>query len=468
MDRNGVLMFACLTTGSQKDALVAWKGCATQSAWECSADPKNYSCEHVKNAKMSNVVHELLGTGQKFEEDDFASCEEESATEEEDFEVRAADHERREYGSLCSYLSFLISIYAGEKQSLQDKSDERSISFKPVGPPPFCRIVSDTELWYPTVTPLPEFIALPDDAHCICGASADKTAPKRVIMNAFIYSSFSAKLVQVEVQPCSDHPTSRGHLAGPDLRELGLFNFSNYSIFTHELLNSYTSRYFCHSAPFHGFCRTIRFDYQNHESKYPFVGNNLFRSAWFSWTNVMQLFGTGGTQSQSCPICGPEPDVCIADAKTLGFQWQYLTSSLTPPTEVLADAPIRRGVQPPPESTACVFGKPRQDAQRLCRWRASLTKIGKSKVRNIVGQLIENDAADIDADETGAVEQGRARQSDRDKVDATNIAAMPAVIHALAGQNTHLARLFDKFVNTTWDKHLEPSRRPYYDLLQQV
>jgi len=272
------------------------------------------------------------------------------------------------------------------------------------------------------------------------------------------------------VQACSKHPNSQTHYAGPDMRELGLFNFSNYSVFTHELLNSYTSRCFCHPAPFHAFCRTVRFDYQNHLSEHVFVNNDTFRKAWFSWMGIMQLFGTALNQSQQCPIRGPEPDVCIADAKTLGFQQQHLTSSLTPPTEVLRCAPKRADVRPLPESSACVLGDARRKGQQLCRWRASLTKHGASKVGNIDGELSDADvdAADVDADETGAAKQSRARRNARDKVDKDNMAAMPQVVVALKKQSKVLGNLFDRYINTAWEDRKETKRRAFFVLLQQV
>ena len=337
-----------------------------------------------------------------------------------------------------------------------------------MGPPPFCRVITDAEAWYPTVVPLPAFVALPDDAHCLCGALPDKSVPKKIVDNAFIYSSFGAKKVRVEVQVCSKYPGTRTHYAGPDMRELGLFNFSNYSIFTHELLNSYTSRCFCHPAPFHAFCRTVRFDYQNHLSEHPFVNNDTFRKAWFSWMRIMQLFGTGSNQSQRCPICGPEPDVCIADAKTLGFQQQHLTSSLTPPTEALLGAPSRADVRPLPESAACVLGDARKKGQQLCRWRASLTKHGTSKVGNIEGEMSDVDAADVDADETGAAKQSKVRRDARDKVDKDNMAAMRQVIVALKKQSEVLGNLFDRYINTAWDQIKEAKRKAFFALLQQV
>ena len=148
--------------------------------------------------------------------------------------------------------------------------------------------------------------------------------------------------------------------AGPQFTKMGLFNFSNHSIFSHELMNLYSSTYFGMVAPFNLFAKTIRHHYLNNGCTEAFCGVDLFCLAYYLWTCVQAL-----GDSFSCPKYGPEPDTVILDRMAHSFPMQNLTEMLTPPTTILPSAPTQDKFCPPDDSTSCVAGKLRQTAQSL-------------------------------------------------------------------------------------------------------
>jgi len=95
MKRDGSVLFACLSAGQDKDTIVAWMGNDVRGTWECSVDPKSATCLHIKAAKLSNLLHELMPTHEPFDEGDFASSAEEHSSEDDNGE-RAAEYAKRE------------------------------------------------------------------------------------------------------------------------------------------------------------------------------------------------------------------------------------------------------------------------------------------------------------------------------------------------------------------------------------
>ncbi|EEB94178.1 hypothetical protein MPER_07052 [Moniliophthora perniciosa FA553] len=68
-----------------------------------------------------------------------------------------------------------------------------------------------------------------------------------------------------------------------------------------------------------------------------FVGEDLFRSAWFAYVNVQNL-----DDDMKCPSCGDNPENIIWDGVTLAFGRKHVTNSLKPPTSLDPQAPERR------------------------------------------------------------------------------------------------------------------------------
>ncbi|EJD45166.1 hypothetical protein AURDEDRAFT_21155, partial [Auricularia subglabra TFB-10046 SS5] len=146
----------------------------------------------------------------------------------------------------------------------------------------------------------------------------------------------------IEVQRCGSCPPQSRQYAGPDLRELGIFNFNNTRLFTHELMNKYTSSMTASETPFHAYHTEICREYQVSESPVKFVGSTNFRTVFYAFARLQQL-----DDSWVCDVCGAEPEVLVVDGTSIGYKSSNCTHTLRPPTFVGEDAIRRASVLPP-------------------------------------------------------------------------------------------------------------------------
>jgi hypothetical protein len=142
-----------------------------------------------------------------------------------------------------------------------------------------------------------------------------------------IYTLTGAHCTEIELQSCPVCPRTLRRFIGPETRDLGLFNFNNRILFTHDLLDEYTSAYTSSETPFVGWVATVSRRYMNHHSVRPFVTEKMFRSVWFSYIRLQHL-----DMNLQCPTCGPIPQDTIWDGVTLAFSQKHLLPSLCPPT----------------------------------------------------------------------------------------------------------------------------------------
>jgi CxC4 like cysteine cluster associated with KDZ transposases len=142
-----------------------------------------------------------------------------------------------------------------------------------------------------------------------------------------IYTLMGAHCTEIELQSCLVCPCTLRQFIGPETRDLGLFNFNNRILFTHDLLDKYTSAYTSSETPFVGWVATVSHQYMNHHSVRPFITEKMFRSVWFSYIRLQHL-----DMNLQCPTCGPIPQDTIWDGVTLAFSQKHLLLSLCPPT----------------------------------------------------------------------------------------------------------------------------------------
>jgi hypothetical protein len=142
-----------------------------------------------------------------------------------------------------------------------------------------------------------------------------------------IYTLTGAQCTQIELQLCLSCPRTLRRFIGPETWNLGIFNFINRILFTHNLLNEYTSAYTSSETPFVGWVSTVSCRYMNHGSEKPFVMEKMFRAVWFSYIQLKHL----ETMLQ-CHTCGPMPQDPIWDGMTLSFSQKHLLPSLQLPT----------------------------------------------------------------------------------------------------------------------------------------
>ncbi|KAF9235541.1 hypothetical protein BU15DRAFT_35345, partial [Melanogaster broomeanus] len=168
---------------------------------------------------------------------------------------------------------------------------------------------------------------------CSCGLSLSNTThyPEyRSVMTkpATIYGLTLSTPATIDVLPC---PVCRHacRSLGSDLGTQGLFNWNNNMLFTHELLNAFTSAFTASETPFSAFCLTVRRAYLNHSREMEFCSDETFVRVWFKFTQIQML-----DSGMWCPTCGSSPEVVIADGISLGTHVSKLTASIQPPTFV--------------------------------------------------------------------------------------------------------------------------------------
>jgi hypothetical protein len=160
---------------------------------------------------------------------------------------------------------------------------------------------------------------------------------EKVDQSCIIFGLAESYPTVIQLQTCPNcHPNQRCFI-GPDGRRLGIFNFNNRVLFTHELLNEYTSMYTSSETPFTAWVSTVSRRYKIRNSPNNFVNEQMFRDVWFSYVKL-QWF----ENDMQCPVCGPTPNDTIWDGVTLSFSRKHLLPSLQPPTVSHVDSITRR------------------------------------------------------------------------------------------------------------------------------
>ncbi|KAH7063004.1 hypothetical protein BKA62DRAFT_648250, partial [Auriculariales sp. MPI-PUGE-AT-0066] len=186
--------------------------------WTCKRCRDVKNCQHIESAQSIGSHERLL-------------------THDETADPAVADLNREHISQ-----QLVVMRNKANHNSLRDLNDERSISHKRVSVPNWCQLPSDpssipkvVELRY-----LPRTFQLGVDPRCRCGAPPLQSH-KTKLVPCVIYHTTHSTRHQIQVKPCSKCPRERNMHAGPDLREYGLFNLNNARIFSHALLNDYTT-----------------------------------------------------------------------------------------------------------------------------------------------------------------------------------------------------------------------------------
>jgi hypothetical protein len=210
------------------------------------------------------------------------------------------------------------------------KSPDNAISHLPVHPPLWAALPDDP-LTYPRAQPLravPGILELNEASHCCCISIGSAYSPLRPSEHhsCTIYALTGAHCTQIELQLCPLCPRALRRFIGPETWDSGIFNFNNRILFTHDLLDEYTSAYTSSETPFVGWVSTVSHRYTNHNSERPFVTEKMFRAVWFSYIQLQHL-----ETVLQCHACGPMPQDTIWDGVTLAFSQKHLLPSLQPP-----------------------------------------------------------------------------------------------------------------------------------------
>lgn len=156
------------------------------------------------------------------------------------------------------------------------------------------------------------------------------------IKKCTVYTLTGAFPVEVETQKCPSCPPAHKRRIGPEPRALGLFNFNNWRIFSHELLDDYTCSFTTSETPFESWVHQVDRRYAATEIPMPFMGSDTFRLVWFAYARLMKLEG-----DKQCTRCGVYPRDVIWDGVSISFSRRHVKTDLEPPTLIVAGAPSR-------------------------------------------------------------------------------------------------------------------------------
>ncbi|KAF8869348.1 hypothetical protein BD779DRAFT_1614536 [Infundibulicybe gibba] len=172
----------------------------------------------------------------------------------------------------------------------------------------------------------PDLIRLDTAAQgsCTCGARCTISGEK-ITRPCTVYTLTRSYESHIELQICARCSSRHRQFIGGDLRELGLFNFNNRILMTHDLLDDYTASYTSSETPFVAWVGVVSRRYQRHASPKKFIPDSVFRAAWFAYSRLQWLVG-----DMECPTCGPTPEDTIWDGVTLSFSKKHLLPSLRP------------------------------------------------------------------------------------------------------------------------------------------
>lgn len=199
-------------------------------------------------------------------------------------------------------------------------------------PPEWASLPEDRQIYLrPVVGAIPDTIRLTEDARCSCGAAGSNT-DRTSFQDCVVYTLTHAVKAAIELQICHQCSSGRRRWVGPEGRDLGIFNWNNRSLFTHELLDDYTAAYTSSETPFVAWVNNVSRRYSGRGSV--FVTEEMFRAAWFGYSRL-QVWENDLT----CPQCGPTPEDIIWDGVSSGFSRKHLLPSLKPPTSAHPDSP---------------------------------------------------------------------------------------------------------------------------------
>lgn len=205
----------------------------------------------------------------------------------------------------------------------------------------WCSLPSDAHLytWPQPIEEDPKVLELDIFSRCACGVMYNPTLPISCA-SCVIYGLSKAIDAEIMLQHCQSCDPRRRQYIGPDLRERGLFNWSNQILLTHDLLDEYTNAYSTSETPFSAWVSGVCNRYQMYASRRPFVSEGLFRSAWFAFVQLQEF-----KDDMICTICGPNLEIVIWDGVTVAFSKKKIVSSLQPPTTTSTNSPSRGNIR---------------------------------------------------------------------------------------------------------------------------
>jgi CxC4 like cysteine cluster associated with KDZ transposases len=232
-----------------------------------------------------------------------------------------------------------------------------------------------------------------------------------------MYTTQEAFVVDIELQVCPRCPAASRKFIGPDPRNIGLFNYNNRRLFTHELFTEYISAFTSSETPIDPWVEHITRRYQEtaHQEmdSIPFIGGELFRVAWFSFVRLMTL-QPEHPNFKACPLCKEMPTNVIWDGVSIAFGRKQVNDNLRPPTSIDCN-PVRRPSRPCPNK----------------EWLGDGAR--RKQLREWLGSGLDSKVPAGDKNERKMIENALARQNQFHDLKSW-----------LATEDTHLGKLFER------------------------
>ncbi|KAF8059621.1 hypothetical protein FPV67DRAFT_1674859 [Lyophyllum atratum] len=314
-----------------------------------------------------------------------------------------------------------VDLNAQDAVSRRRVHRSSAISYQPVLPPVWAALDTDI-IHYARPKPCreaPRLLQLDSVSTCACGPKRTFYDPHRqtVERDCIIYGLTEGMCSRIQLQSCSTCSGRTRRFIGPEPRALGIFNFNNRILFTHELLDDYTSVYTSSETPFTAWVTVVSRRYGAGGSPVPFATEQIFRAAWFAYVDLQDF-----RDDMWCPTCGPMPEDVIWDGVTVGFNKKHILPTLRPPTISNESSPVRKNQY--------IW---KQQVLMDAKLRRRLRKVVKGAGDAFVG-LQNND----DSEE----EEGVKRSEAAIKAEVERVTSIPEVLLELTAINHFLAMLF--------------------------
>ncbi|KAJ6477493.1 hypothetical protein DFH09DRAFT_951952 [Mycena vulgaris] len=316
---------------------------------------------------------------------------------------------------------------------------EKSVSYKK-RPPPIWAALPGEELSPSFPSTPPKHLLLDNEASCCCAA------PNRLFFRpldgstdrqAIIYGLSESFSTTIQLQLC----VCKRRFIGPDCVSQGIFNYNNKVLFTHEILDEYTSAFTTSETPFSAWGLVLSRRYGLRGGV--FCSTDTFRSAWFAYARLLQLDG-----DMLCPKCGPSPETTIWDGVTLAFNRKHLLPSLEPPTISQEASVVRDATRYVSDQQLLPHAASRKLIRKVVNGPPLLFGAGLDiDTLSAPIQMEEDGEEEEEEEEEGGIQVSKSSKKKKELLE--RLEAIPVAISRLAGTNEPLSRLFTLHFGTT-------------------
>jgi len=237
----------------------------------------------------------------------------------------------------------------------------------------------------------------------------------------------------IQVKRCPTCPVQSNMHAGPDCRDMGLFNYNNTTLLTHTLLNSFCGYTVVQEGTFHAWHDYSQTIYDSHRSRKRLLGVERFIVAWFGFIELQDL-----GDSFFCDICR-DGNIFIVDGVTISYQKRRITGKVKPPTVVDQDAPERPWVRPLDKTRVVQLvsdRNQRETARKMLKWcrrgTGSVVKWKKKRAARVAPGSSRFAALDLASDDE--VQESEAEGDDYARSDVKEMAMKLHSTNAIVGK----------------------------------